>query len=76
LLTTPYGVLVLGKIAGLTGLVAFGAYHRYRLVPRLLRDADRSTEPAAVAPSVALELALVAAVVILAAVLSHVPPNP
>jgi putative copper export protein len=76
LLTTPYGVLVLGKIAGLAGLVACGVYHRYRLIPRLLRDAGRSTNPAAVAPSVALELALAAAEVLLAAVLSHIPPNP
>src|ERR1044071_8723634 len=30
LFTSSYGRLVLGKLAGLLGLVAFGAWHKYR----------------------------------------------
>jgi copper transport protein len=72
LLGTPFGLLVLAKVAGLAGLVAFGAYHRYRLVPSLAAG----SAPVRVPRSVAAELALAAAVVAVAAVLSHIPPNP
>jgi copper transport protein len=70
LLGTPFGLLVLAKVAGLAGLVALGAYHRYRLVPSLAAG----SAPVRFPRSVAAELA--AAVVVLAAVLSHIPPNP
>jgi copper transport protein len=71
-LSTPYGLLLLGKAAGLLGLVAFGAYHRFRVMHHV-RSADGA---ARLSRSVPLELALAVGVVMLAAVLSHVPPNP
>jgi putative copper export protein len=71
-LSTPYGLLLLGKAAGLLGLVAFGAYHRFRVMPHVA-----SPDGAArLSRSVRMELALAVGVVTLAAVLSHVPPNP
>ena len=72
LTSTPYGLLVLAKVAGFAALVAFGAHHRFRLMP-----AVASAEGAVrLARSVRRELALATGVVILAAVLSHVPPSP
>ena len=72
LVATPYGLLLLGKGLGLCALVAFGAYHRFRWLPRLLAG-GASTRPSG---TVAAELALAAGIVVLAAVMSHVPPNP
>lgn len=72
LLATSYGLLVLGKVAGFGGLIGFGAYHRYRMLPRL----SVSQGPHGYPRTVGAELALAAVVVILAAVLSHIPPNP
>jgi copper transport protein len=72
LVETPYGLLLLGKGAGLLGLVAFGAYHRFRWFPGIAAGG-----PAArVSGSVGAELAFAAGVVALAAFMSHVPPNP
>ena len=71
-LSTPYGLLLLGKVAGLLGLVVFGVYHRFRLMPALA-----SPDGAArLSRSVRMELAVALGVVTLAAVLSHIPPNP
>jgi copper transport protein len=72
LFASTYGWLVLGKVAGLAALVAFGAYHRFRLVPA----AESPSGGAKLSGSVSRELVVAAAVVTLAAVLSHIPPNP
>jgi len=72
LTTTTYGLLLLAKGAGLLGLVAFGAYHRLRLVPAVSSEAGA----ARLRRSVGAELALTVAVVVIAAVMSHIPPNP
>ena len=71
LLGSTYGLLVLAKTAGLAGLVAFGAYHRFKMLPTIRVDGDG----ARLAVSVRKQLTLAAALVVIAAVLSHVPPT-
>jgi len=39
LIQSPYGFIVLAKLAGVGVLVLFGAYHRFRVLPRLADDA-------------------------------------
>jgi putative copper export protein len=72
LFSSTYGFLVLGKVAGLGALLGFGAYHRLRLVPA----SDTPAGAAKLSGSVSRELLVAAAVVTLAAVLSHIPPTP
>lgn len=72
LVETPYGLLLLGKVAGLLALVGFGAYHRFRWMPRIAAGGGSVR----IMGTVAAELAVAAVVVALAAVLSHIPPNP
>jgi putative copper resistance protein D len=69
-LTSTFGLILLAKVAGFAGLIAFGAYHRLRLVPTV-GSPDGATR---LARSVGNELALAACVVALAALLSHIPP--
>ncbi|MGB5674816.1 MAG: copper resistance protein CopC [Gemmatimonadota bacterium] len=67
---TPYGRGVLAKWAGLLVLIGFGAFHRFRAIPKL--------EPAAggrgLRRTVRLETIVMLAVVMLAAWLARVPP--
>jgi copper transport protein len=72
LFSSPYGALILAKVAGLAALIAFGAYHRFRLLPA----ATHVDGPAKLTRSVRVELTLAAVVMVVAAVLSHTPPNP
>jgi putative copper export protein len=72
LTSSAFGWLVLAKVAGFGGLVAFGAHHRLRLVPAVSSDGGA----ARLTRSVGRELALAACVVVLAAILSHTPPTP
>lgn len=70
--TTSYGRLVLIKWAGLAALVGFGAWHRFRVMPRMSGEGgDGST---ALRRSVRLETAVFLLVVLVAAFLAHVPP--
>jgi copper transport protein len=69
---SAYGRLVLAKAAGLAGLVAFGAWNRRRLMPRLAAEGD----PGALRSSTRRELALMLAVSVVAGVLAYVPPPP
>jgi copper transport protein len=39
LIQSPYGLIVLAKLAGVGVLVLFGAYHRFRVLPRLADEA-------------------------------------
>lgn len=68
--STDYGTLVLAKGAGFVALVGFGAYHRFRLIPRL--EAGRGD--AALQRSVRLELLVMVIVVFVAVALSQTPP--
>jgi putative copper export protein len=67
---SAYGRLVLAKVAGLAGLVAFGAWNRRRLMPRL----DQAGGEAALRASTRRELALMLTVSLVAGVLAYVPP--
>ena len=72
LTSSAFGWLVLAKVAGFGGLVAFGAYHRLRLLPAIASDDGA----ARLKRSVGRELVLAAGVVVVAAVLSYTPPTP
>lgn len=70
LVTSPYGLLVGGKIAGFAALLAFGAHHRFRLLPALRAGAaaDRLRR------SAAREVVVLVAVIVVAGFLAHTPP--
>jgi putative copper export protein len=64
-----YGRLVLAKAGGLAALVALGAFHRFRLLPRL----DAGSAPT-LRRSVRREILVFAVVLLVAAWLAQVPP--
>jgi copper transport protein len=70
-LQSSYGFVVLLKVVGLLALVGFGAYHRFRVMPRLMMGADVS---AAFTISLRREIAVVWLVVVLGGVLAYVSP--
>ncbi len=74
LVTSAYGVLVVAKTAGLLALVAFGAYHRQRLLPRLAAAARNATDVGVLRASVAREVIVIAIVILLGGLLAYVPP--
>lgn len=65
---SAYGMTLIGKFAGLAALAAFGAYHRYRLIPNLT-DENAGT----LNRSVRREIAVMMLVVILGGFLAYVP---
>jgi copper transport protein len=69
---STYGAIVLAKVCGMLTLVAFGAYHRYRVLPALAHD-TREAERFAV--TLKRELAVFAVVVLLGGLLAYVPPS-
>jgi copper transport protein len=66
----PYGMLSVVKIAGLLVLVAFGAYHRYALVPRL----SLAAALARLRRTVGLESSVMLLVILVGGLLAYVPP--
>jgi len=74
LVTSAYGLLVLAKTAGLVVLMAFGAYHRQRLMPRLAAAANAATGVRVLRASVAREVIVIAIVILLGGLLAYVPP--
>jgi copper transport protein len=74
LLTSAYGLLVLAKTAGLVALVAFGAYHRQRVMPGLAATATADTSVRVLRASVAREVFVIAIVILLGGLLAYVPP--
>ncbi len=68
---TSYGLLVLAKAVGLLILIAFGAQHRFRSLPRLEDDIAASRP---FHRSLAREVMVMTLVIILGGVLSYVPP--
>ena len=74
LVTSAYGWLALAKAAGFLALVAFGAYNRQRLIPRLAAAARSVTDVAVLRASVARELVVMALVILLGGLLAYVPP--
>lgn len=74
-LLSPFGLVLLAKTVGFAGLIAFGAYHRFRLLPSLQWSEGPPEGSVRLSRSVAKELALATCVVALAALLSHIPPT-
>jgi copper transport protein len=68
-LTSAYGLTVLAKIAGLAVLTAFGAYHRFRLLPRVFAGDPQS----GFSRSVKREIFVMIAVVMLGGFLAYLP---
>jgi putative copper resistance protein D len=69
LYASAYGLTLLGKVAGLVLLFAFGAYHRSRLMPGLVHDGT----PLRLQRSVRREIAVMIAVILLGGFLAYVP---
>ena len=74
LVTSAYGLLVLAKAAGLVALVAFGAYHRQRLMPRVAATLTAATGARVLRSSVVREVIVIAVVILLGGLLAYVPP--
>ncbi len=68
LVQTDYGRLVLAKGAGLAVLVAFGALHRARFIPRL-----RGGDARPIGRALRLELGVFTLVVLVSGLLAHAP---
>ena len=69
LLASAYGLTLLGKVAGLIVLFAFGAYHRSRLMPVLGNDGT----PTLLQRSIRREILVMIAVILLGGFLAYVP---
>jgi len=70
---SPYGLLSVAKITGLAILILFGAYHRYRVLPRM------TISPAAAVDlrrSVGAEAGVMVFVILIGGLLAYVPPVP
>jgi len=72
LFSSAYGAVLLAKIAGLLVLLAFGAHHRYRVLPRLTHGATISGVFTATIRS---EVAVMSIVVLLGGLLAYVSPS-
>ena len=70
---SAYGVVVLLKVAGLAVLILFGAWHRFRLLPRLNDRADHSTA-GSFRGSVSREIAIFWLVILLGGFLAYLSP--
>jgi len=70
-LQSAYGFLIFLKVVGLLTLIGFGAYHRYRVMPRVMMGADVSGIFAA---SLKREIAVLWLVVVLGGLLAYVSP--
>lgn len=71
LVGSSYGTILLAKIAGFIIVILFGAYHRYRVLPRLVSDATRSGRFARTLWS---EISVMVAVILLGGLLAYVSP--
>jgi copper transport protein len=70
--TTDYGRVLAGKLACVALLLGLGALNRYRLVPRFERTGAAAARP--LAASIAAELALALAILVLVALWRFTPP--
>jgi copper transport protein len=70
LVRSTYGFFALAKVAGLGVLVLFGAYHRFRVMPRLAEAgvADRF------ARSLRTEVMVLSLIVLVGGLLAYIPP--
>lgn len=70
---SAYGLVVIAKAAGLGMLVAFGAHHRMRLMPRILKT-ECETDTAVLRASVSRELLVFSVVMLLGGFLAYLSP--
>ena len=70
LVHSKYGLIVLAKVAGVGVLVLFGAYHRYRVLPRLTDAAVAEGFPV----SLRREIAVMSLLILLGGLLAHLSP--
>jgi copper transport protein len=70
LIRTTYGIVVLLKVAGVMILIAFGAHHRYRHLPKLGDDAGTRLRD-----SVRYEIGVFVLVTMLGGLLAYIPPR-
>ncbi|MBA3646430.1 MAG: copper resistance protein CopC/CopD [Gemmatimonadaceae bacterium] len=68
LFTTTYGGLIIGKLVGLTVLIGFGWYHRFRGLPRFAGDSTFDMTPV-----LRYEITVMVVVVMIAGFLAHTP---
>ena len=71
LVESAYGIVLLAKVLGLLALMAFGAYHRFRVMPALARH---SATPVRMVVTLRRELATMIVVILLGGLLAYVPP--
>lgn len=77
LLASLYGFALSAKILLLVPLVALGAYHRYRLLPRLETGDEKQAEPRLLRRSAFLELGIMVVVLLAAGLMATTsPPTP
>ncbi|MBK5096261.1 MAG: copper resistance protein CopC/CopD [Gemmatimonadetes bacterium] len=70
LLTTRYGQLLIAKSVGLVLLIGFGAWHRWKTLPKLVQTGDQGPLRLAVR----IEILFLTGVILLAAWLALTPP--
>jgi len=70
LVRSSYGLIVLAKVAGVGILVLFGAYHRFRVLPRLADAAVAEGFPV----SLRREIVVMSLLVLLGGLLAHLSP--
>jgi putative copper export protein len=70
LLTTRYGQLLVAKSVGLTLMLGFGAWHRWKTLPKLVQTGDQGPLRLAVR----IEILFLTAIILLAAWLALIPP--
>jgi copper transport protein len=71
LLDSAYGIVLTAKIAGLLVLVAFGAHHKFRVIPQLRQSADAAGRFSA---TLRRELAVMTIVLLLGGLLGYLSP--
>ncbi len=72
---TAYGITVLAKVAGFAVLILFGAWHRFRVLPRVLDRVDAASE-SAFTSSVRREISVFWLVILLGGFLAYLSPPP
>lgn len=70
--TSPYGWLALAKTAGLLLLMAFGAYHRQRVMPRV--SSGSHVDSVILRASVGREMLVMGLVILMGGLLAYMPP--
>jgi copper transport protein len=68
---SAYGYTVLAKLAGLAVLVAFGAHHRFRVMPTLT---DSAVNRLRMSHSVKREIVVMTVVILVGGLLAYIPP--